>query len=171
MPPLSEAEIILMVLVVSGCFVVLPSDYHYLRFVDLGTFAKQFGKFLATWLGLTAAYLAYISFFGTEDSSSSWLSFVPGVVWIFVWVPFVTWLLSHGGKFELPATTTKQWMAFNFCFVVFGLVLLATYGVFGKIAYGVVALGVYRLLVMYEKLVSRGKENFETLYAPVDSPR
>lgn len=151
-----------------------PIEYKYLRYVDLGQAASQFGKFLLMSIGLSvvASLYWYLLESTTGWSSPSVRAFfqaIPHFIWFLIYVGYFTWYL-RGHKIEWPHLTFKQWMVLNVAISVSSGVLLFSATYLPEPAWQCTCAALLSGYWMYYRLLEIGKANYQSRTKETDPP-
>jgi len=156
----------------------LPSEYQYVKYVDLGQFTKQVGKFLVEAIGFSLFIGAIALFFDWSSRSShslfdSILSPIPSIVWVVLGTAYSTWILGRS-QIQFPKLDLKQWLVVNvivlICFVV--LTILRDYGANLPIVVKIcIPITMWVAIERYKKLIAIGKLNYKLQQMISDAQR
>jgi hypothetical protein len=162
-PPLEFLWSLLVALFIASRFSV---EYTFLKYVDLGQFARLLKNAALEWLAFAAFYgvLLFIESLFPSTTQSSFLREIPLEVWFVPAVAVLTWLF-RGTKITFPETNVRQWVVLNlFIFGMAAVMFTASFFLPENMLI-FVALALWEILTMYVHLIETGKDNYMSMKA------
>lgn len=143
-----------------------PVEYKFLKYVDLGQFARRLWTFLYSSLILSAVILVGSFLWGLlpsigGDSVAPFFRSFPNFVWVIVFIAYFSWSI-RGKVFTFPKMDWEQWLVFNIAVgsgIGIGAFAVESLPDPGGLCVIVILVNA---LITYSDLIETGKSNYES---------
>ena len=172
-PPISVVGSVAVAIWIAFQF---PPEYHYLKYVDLGQFTKQVGKFLLESFGMCLFVVALSFIFHWDDASThdsfidSIINAVPIFIWFIVLTGVLTWIL-RGQSIQFPKLNVKQWLVINLMIAAAAGTLVLVEPYLSHVVSACLAMVMWVAFESYKKLIEIGRMNYKLRQMLINAQR